>query len=73
MSTFNTLLNEIERLPAPERWRLVKIVLHSLEREQAASPATDWDQFLRETYGSLRETPIQRWPQGDYDDREPLV
>ena len=33
---------------------------------------TDWHQFLRETYGSLRDTPIQRWNQGDYEERESL-
>ncbi len=74
MMTLDELLHQVERLPAAERWQLVKRVLHSLEQEQSAPlPASDWQQFLRETYGSLRETPIQRWPQGEYEDREPLA
>jgi hypothetical protein len=69
-----TLLHEIERLPQPEKWQLVKIVLQSLEQGQTTvSAQTDWLQFLHETYGSLRNTPIERWPQGDCDYREPLV
>lgn len=71
MMPFNELLHEIERLPAAERWQLVKRVLRSLEQEQGAPPiVSDWHQFLRETYGSLRDTPIQRWPQGEHEDRE---
>ena len=71
MMPFNELLHEIERLPAAEKWQLVKRVLRSLEQEQGAPPiVSDWHQFLRETYGSLRDTPIQRWPQGEHEDRE---
>lgn len=71
MMPFNELLREVERLPAAERWQLVKRVLRSLEQEQGAPPiVSDWHQFLRETYGSLRDTPIQRWPQGEHEDRE---
>jgi hypothetical protein len=66
------LLQEVERLPVTEKWRLVKHVLRSLEQDQSVSPVFDWHQFLRETYGSLRDTPIQRWDQGDYEEREPL-
>jgi hypothetical protein len=73
MITLNQLLHEVEQLPTGEKWQLVKHVLRSLEQEQAAQPVdTDWHQFLRDTYGSLRDTPIQRWPQGDYEDRESL-
>lgn len=70
--TLDELLDEVERLPVTEKWRLVKHVLRSLEQDQSASPLSDWHQFLRETYGSLRDTPIQRWDQGDYEEREPL-
>jgi len=73
MITFDELLHEVEQLPATARWQLVKRVLRSLEQEQIAPPVEfDWHQFLRETYGSLRNTPIQRWPQGEYEDREPF-
>ena len=70
--TLDELLQEVERLPATEKWRLVKHVLRSLEQDQNVSPVSDWHKFLRETYGSLRDTPIQRWDQGDYEERELL-
>lgn len=75
MLTVDELLHEAEQLPAAEKWRLVRQLLRSLELEaeqQAQSPASDWHTFLRETYGSLRDTPIQRWDQGEYEEREPL-
>ena len=73
MNKIDELLQEVEGLPTAEKWRFVKQLLRSLEEEQAAQPPkTDWHQFLRETYGSLRDTPIEREPQGDYEEREPF-
>lgn len=73
MMKLDTLIHEAEQLPAAEKWRLVKQLLSSLEEEQQAHlPQPDWHEFLRETYGSLRDTPIQRWDQGEYEEREPL-
>jgi hypothetical protein len=73
MMPLEELLHEVEQLSAAEKWRLVKQLLHSLEAQQQPEPEkTDWHTFLRETYGSLRDTPIQRWPQGEYEEREPL-
>lgn len=73
MMKLNELIQEVEQLPAEEKWQLVKQLLNSLEEaQQAKSAAPDWHTFLRETYGSLRDTPIQRWDQGEYEEREPL-
>jgi hypothetical protein len=72
MMKFHEILQEVELLPASEKWRLVKHMLETLEQSQTISPSTSWAQFLQETYGSLRDTPIQRWNQGDYEEREPL-
>ncbi|MCK6580413.1 MAG: hypothetical protein L6Q98_20150 [Anaerolineae bacterium] len=73
MVTLDELLRQAEHLPAVEKWKLVKHVLRSLEEEQIVQPATsDWHEFLRSTYGSLKDTPIQRWDQGEYEEREPL-
>jgi len=69
MDKVDELLHEVERLSAAEKWQLVNHVLRLLEREQVNR--VDWHQFLRETYGSLRDTPIERWDQGDYEEREP--
>ena len=73
MPNVDQLLHEVEGLPSAEKWRLVKLLLQSLEQEQIPVPeAEDWHRFLRETYGSLRDNPIQRWDQGEYEEREPL-
>jgi hypothetical protein len=70
---FEELIQEVEQLTVSDKWQLVKRVLGSLENQQEdKSVKTDWHQFLRETYGLLRDTPIQRWDQGDYEEREPL-
>jgi hypothetical protein len=50
---------------------LVNQLLRSLEQE-TEPVRSDWHEFLRETYGSLRDTPIQRWDQGEYEEREPI-
>ncbi len=33
----------------------------------------DWSQFIEATYGSLRNAPIERGDQGEYESREPLA
>ena len=73
MIKIDKLIHQVEQLPVADRWRLVKQLLRSLEDEQTIDPiATDWHDFLRETYGSLSDTPIERWDQGDYEERESL-
>jgi hypothetical protein len=72
MNSYQEVSTIAEQLSVAEKWRLVKQLLRSLETKQTRSAASDWKTFLQETYGSLRETPIQRWPQGDYEEREPL-
>jgi hypothetical protein len=67
MMKVDELIHEAERLPAAEKWRLIKQLLRSLETEQQAQPtSSDWHEFLNETYGSLRDTPLQRWEQGGH-------
>ncbi len=67
------LIHQAEQLPTADKWRLVTQLLHSLEQAQTTEiTSTDWHQFLRKTYGSLRDSPIQRWDQGEYEEREPL-
>lgn len=73
MDKIDKLLQEAEDLPTAEKWRMVRLLLRSLEQEQTeVVQKSDWHQFLRETYGSLRDTPIERQPQGDYEEREPF-
>lgn len=69
-----TLPHEIERLPQPEKWQLVKIVLQSLEQGQTTAPAqSDWLAGSARNLWLFARHPIERWPQGDYEDRGPLV
>ena len=61
MLTVHELLEEVDRLPAADKWQLVKHVLDTLQQEQTASALTsDYHQFLQETYGALRDTPFER-------------
>lgn len=39
MMKLDELIHEAERLPAAEKWQLVKQLLRSLEAEQQAQPA----------------------------------
>ena len=73
MATMRELLDEVARLPSEERWKLVRFVLRTLEHEQS-TPAQElsWHDFLRATYGSLSDSPLQRWDQGEFEEREPL-
>ena len=63
MLNTDELINQATQLPTADKWRLIKQLLQSLEKEQLQDEVnkTDWHEFLRETYGSLRDTPIQRW------------
>ncbi|MBX3066635.1 MAG: hypothetical protein KF726_26885 [Anaerolineae bacterium] len=73
MSTIHELIEEVDRLPAADKWQLVKHVLDTLEQEQTVpTPTSNYHDFLRETYGVLRDAPIERWEQGNYEEREPL-
>jgi hypothetical protein len=71
MMKLDELIHEVEGLPVTEKWELVRYLLRSLEREQSPMQQ-DWHEFLHETYGVLRDTPIERWDQGEYEEREPL-
>lgn len=73
MLSIHKLIEEVDRLPAADKWQLVKHVLDTLEQEQIVPVSTaDYHEFLRETYGVLSDTPIERWEQGEYEEREPL-
>lgn len=74
MLSIHKLIEEVDHLTAAEKLQLVKHMLEALEQEKTTSPlASDYQEFLRETYGVLRDTPIERWEQGGYEEREPLI
>ena len=72
MSTVDELLQEVERLPRTEKWRLFKRMIALLEQDNQKIQPPDYHEFLSQTYGSLRDTPLQRYDQGEYEEREPL-
>ena len=73
MLTVDELLQEVERLPRAEKWALFRRMTVLLEQDvQKEQPQSDYHEFLHQTYGSLRDTPIQRHDQGEYEEREPL-
>ena len=39
---------------------------------QSGSDSLDWEEFVRETYGCLRDDPIERGDQGEYEVREKM-
>ena len=39
---------------------------------ESGSDSSDWDEFIRETYGCLRDDPIERGDQGEYELREKM-
>lgn len=62
-----------DQLPPAEKARLIEHLSAALRQElEGASKPEDWQTFLRSTYGSLRDTPIERGEQGLYEQREPV-
>ena len=69
MMKLDDLIHEAERLPAAEKWQLVKRLLLSLETEQQAQPArSDWHEFLRKTYGILADDPMPEIIRSEIDE-----
>ena len=50
----------------------VLVVMQPMEAEEELDEMGYPVGYFDETYGSLRDTPIQRWDQGEYEEREPL-
>lgn len=76
-SQFDQLAAQVEQLSVQDRLRLIERLTSTLQRDLGAVPAPaapdDWHAALHATYGILADDPIRRWPQGEYEDREPLA
>ena len=70
--SLQNLLDEVERLPTAEKWQLVRHLLDDLEAEKKAVSREGWANFVNRMYGALADDPIQRYEQGEYEEREPL-
>ncbi len=81
MLTYNELLSEMKQLPYQQRLALLEELAHSLRQELAAEPAKiktpeelGWPPgYFEETYGSFRDEPLERGPQGEYPVRNKLL
>lgn len=73
MTDLTTVIALSEQLTPQERLQLLEYLATTLRRAWPTPPhALPWAEFIDQTAGSLADDPIQRWPQGDYETREPL-
>ena len=74
MIAYQEVADLADQLTLAEILQLIEHLGTSLRQmlESEAYKRMDWHDFLHATYGSLRDNPIQRWKQGEYEEREPL-
>jgi hypothetical protein len=70
-TTLETVLEQAQRLSAQDRLRLVEQLAATLQTEITGRPM-DWHQALRDTYGILKDDPIERPPQLPLEERDPI-
>lgn len=70
--TVEELVRQAEQLTFQEQLRLLKSLADMLQT-QAAPPKLDWHTFVDATYGILADDPIERGPQGEYEERDALL
>jgi hypothetical protein len=74
MIVYREIVEMADQLTMAEKAQLIEHLSASLRQnlEVEAFKRMAWHEFIDRTAGSLSETPIQRWEQGDYEEREPL-
>lgn len=70
--TLQRLLDEVERLPTPEKWQSVRYLLDDLEAEKKMASPEDWASFVNRMYGALADDPLERPPQLPLTERDPI-
>lgn len=70
-ATLETVLAQAQRLSFQDRLRLMEQLASSLQNEITA-PVSDWHQALRDTYGILKDDPIERPEQLPLEERDPI-
>ncbi len=68
---FDELFQQVQQLSVSDKHWLVEQVLQILDEQQIVIEA-DWHKFVHEMYGSLKDTDLRRWEQGNYEERESL-
>jgi hypothetical protein len=64
-----------QQLSPGEKMRLIEMLTRSLDREYVAllPKAPGYPPgFIEHTYGSLADDPIERPPQGEFEERDPI-
>ncbi len=74
MTLFDQVVMLANRLSLIEKARLLELISAELKHdlEVEAFRRMPWQEFINRTAGILADDPIQRWPQGDYEERELL-
>jgi hypothetical protein len=70
MNVYEEIITLADQLSKSQKAQLIEHLSEELKRD--AEGRVPWREFLRQTYGSLKDTPIQRWEQGEYEERERL-
>lgn len=74
MANITQILREANNLSVADKAEVIEQLSASLRRdlEIEAFKRMPWQEFLKQTSGSLADTPIERPPQPPLQDREPL-
>ena len=70
-TTLEAILEQAQRLSPQDRLRLVEQLAASLQSEIATRPS-NWHQALRDTYGILKDDPIERPEQLPLEERDSI-
>ena len=80
MITRNLIKEEIDQVQEKHLevlYRIVKALENPSNSDELSpditSPNANWEEFIKATYGSLADDPIERGEQGQYDAREAIV
>ncbi len=75
-ASFDEIASQVDRLSMQDKLRLMErltvTIRHEIEAGGSAAAPSDWNKSLQSTYGILADDPIQRWPQGDYEERDAI-
>ena len=74
MSDYQAVADQADQLPLFEKVRLLEHLSTVLKRdlEEEAFKRMPWHEFVERTAGILADDPVQHWPEGDFENREPL-
>ena len=74
MTLYDNTVHLVHQLSAYDKVRLMEHLSELLKQDMEAEAykRMPWHEFIERTAGSLADDPIERWPQGEYEERESL-